>query len=528
MLLVVLILYSVLVITTQHHDRLLGDTMVRLSIAEKYIQGDFSNAINGFYGPLVSWILIPFLLLGTSHLFAIHAFYLIIGLLTIIGVWSLSYRFELTEKIRSIILVPLLPLVISFSLNQSVDFLLLCILIFYFGIVFKINYSHSIYNGILSGILGAFAYFAKAYAFPFFLSHFLLINICQYLGSPSKLEKKNIIRNAIAGIILFSIVSAPWIILISNKYNKINFSTSGGFAYNLAKPGPDGKPEILYEKTFNGFREPFNDSAILAWEDPTYYYFEPWSPLQSWGYFKYFIQVIFKNITHALLIYESFSSFSIAIIISYFLLFIAGSSKRLLLQNNVLYPILTMILYTGGYFPFHIEPRYLWTVNILLLLMGGCVLNSFFHFDFFMNSRLIRYILIIFFTFSFILMPLKTIKRKSQYNIDKGMYLISDKLKKYDMQGNFASTRQYMVPDPIIAGDKTYRLAYYLNSRYYGHPPRDISDQDLEKELLKYNIDYYFVWSTSDNIPPFLLNYKELTGGEIAGLKIYSLKEAKD
>jgi hypothetical protein len=84
-LLVVLIAYSVFLLNFHHYERLTGDATLYLSIAEKYVSGDFGNAINGYWGPLLSWLLIPFLFLGSTHLFAINALNWILGFLTIIG-----------------------------------------------------------------------------------------------------------------------------------------------------------------------------------------------------------------------------------------------------------------------------------------------------------------------------------------------------------------------------------------------------------------------------------------------------------
>ena len=88
----------------------------------------FNNAINGYWGPLLSWLLVPFLYFGATHIFAINALNLIFGLLTIAGTWKLSLRFEISDKIRMIILVPLVPIFQFISLIQPMDFLLLCIL----------------------------------------------------------------------------------------------------------------------------------------------------------------------------------------------------------------------------------------------------------------------------------------------------------------------------------------------------------------------------------------------------------------
>jgi hypothetical protein len=186
-------------------------------------------------------------------------------------------------------------------------------------------------------------------------------------------------------------------------------------------------------------------------------------------------------------------------------------------------------LYTGGYVPFHLEPRYIWIVNILLLLMGGYLINVLFQNRFFINNTR-RNLLIIFFLLSFMISPLKFIYTESKYNIDRAMHTLSTKLEQYNIQGNIASNREYTASGREFlathsAWHKTYRLTYHLNSRYYGQAKENISDKELESELKKYDIDYYFVWGKADNTPHFLTSYEEVTNGEFPDLKIYFLKE---
>ena len=125
-----LLVFSFMVITRHHYARLTADSMLYFSLAQKYISGDFSNAVNGYWGPLLAWLLVPFLYFGTSEVFAINTLNLILGIFTIIAVWRLSYRFEITEMIRSIILIALIPIVLKFSVVQPMDFLLLFFLVY--------------------------------------------------------------------------------------------------------------------------------------------------------------------------------------------------------------------------------------------------------------------------------------------------------------------------------------------------------------------------------------------------------------
>lgn len=40
------------------------DGICYISIAQKYLSGNYGSAINGYWGPLLSWLLVPFLFFG--------------------------------------------------------------------------------------------------------------------------------------------------------------------------------------------------------------------------------------------------------------------------------------------------------------------------------------------------------------------------------------------------------------------------------------------------------------------------------
>ena len=113
-LFVIIAVYSILCITKHQYVRITADSMLYFSLAEKYMAGDFTNAINGYWGPLLAWLMIPFLYMGISDVLTINLIDLIIGALLIIGVWRFSYRFEITDKVRSVLMVALLPIVLKF------------------------------------------------------------------------------------------------------------------------------------------------------------------------------------------------------------------------------------------------------------------------------------------------------------------------------------------------------------------------------------------------------------------------------
>ncbi len=525
-LIIVLLIYSIIIFATDQTLRLSADTTLYLSIAEKYLNGEFADAVNGYWGPFLSWLFIPFLYLGFSHVFATNALFLIFGILTIIGIWRLSFRFKITGKIRNIILLTLIPIFVHYSLIQPFDLILLCFLVFYLSIVFDNKYHERTGSGILCGVLGSFAYLTKSYAFPFFIVHFSLINILHYFRLNAQADRKQILKNALIGFILFSLISGVWIAALSNKYNHFTFSNMGKTNFAILSPGSQSNTlEFGQPMFYKGFFAPPNESAIVAWEDPSYIDVETWSPMDSLSTLKHFLKLILKNISEGLLFYESFSTLSVAIIIAYILLLCSLSLSQMINKTDLLYPLLTIIIYTGGYTLFHYEARYIWIINILLLLMGGYLLTLLLQKDFF-NNKVRKNILITCFVVSFIFVPSREAIRGSKGNVDKAMHTLSEELKRYNIRGNIASNREYT---PVHdAWHRTFRLTYWLkNSKYYGQARENISDDDLLNELEKHDIDYYFVWGDFFENAELLSNYKEITGGELPGFHIYYMKEKK-
>ncbi len=121
------------------------DGVSYISIAHEYAIGDFSDAINGYWSPLFSWLLAPFLSFGTTKMYLIHSgriLSLIIGFFTLIGVKFLFSKFITNENIKNIAIFTMVPVVLYFALYLiTPDLLIACILLFYFGLIFDPKYS---------------------------------------------------------------------------------------------------------------------------------------------------------------------------------------------------------------------------------------------------------------------------------------------------------------------------------------------------------------------------------------------------
>ena len=495
-----------LLLLTFYRYQLNVDGISYISIAQKYAAGDIRNAINGYWGPLISWLLVPFLLVGVNPLIATKLLSLCVGFLTIIGFWRLCFQFEMTNNIRRAVLFALVPIVMMFALwSFTPDLLLTCILLYYFSIIFRADYADRASKGALCGAIGAMAYLAKSYAFGFFLVHFVSFSALHYLSADTRRKKYTVLRGFLLGSVLFCLLVAPWAYVISRKYEKLTIGMAGRYSWQVVGPESQGQAVLWL-----GLLEPPNETAISAWEDPSYINMVPWSPFASWNSFLYELRLIARNLYSIVVVCESFSVFFAAILLGYILICVMPP-KRLLFRRDALYPPLTILLYGAGYIVFLIETRYLWVIYVLLLPMGGHLLYRLFKNDFFNPTR--RTVALSLFLLSFVAVPVAQLVR--DMNVGKDVYDMSRKVQKIgDLDGRFASDSDWR---------KSVYLAYHLNVPYYGIPRPGTSQIDFQNELKKNDIDYLLVWNDEKAPLRFLSTYEEVTGGKVPGLRIYHL-----
>lgn len=508
----VIIPYFVIgILLINHYQYIINsDGISYINIAQEYLNGNFADAVNGYWGPLFSWLLAPFLASGSTPQYMLYLskiLSLIIGFFTIIGVRLLIYQFEIEKTIKTSILFLLIPVVLFFSFNLiTPDLLVTCILIYYLYFIFSPNYSSKLINGFLCGFLGALAYLSKSYALPFFLAHYILFNLIYYFKDITENEKRKILKNLFLGLIVFFTISGIWMGIISAKYGELTTGTTGTYTQALISPQLQGQQPMYYQ----GLLKPPHKNAISVWEDPSYIKMESWSPFESWTYFKYQINLIFQNIRYILNIIESFSLLSILIIIGSILFIIKSSTSAS--KNKIIYLLITIILYSAGYSFILVEPRYLWFICILLILMGGCLLNISFKNYHLSNSM--KKALLILLVFSFIITPINSLI--TGYNAEENIYQLGETLKTdYNLHGNIASNAQW---------ELTIYLVYYVGGIYYGQTKETTNYSELKKELNENNINYYIIWGDSKENAYLSSHFKEITNGNIDYLRIYSLK----
>jgi hypothetical protein len=500
------ILYAAcgLILFPHYQNKLYPDTISYISIARKYLEGDFANAVNSYWAPLLSWGMVPLMRLGFDPLQAIKLVTIVAGVSTIIAADRLFDCFPILPWARRLALLALVPAVLYFSMSMPTpDLLLTASLTAYLAVICRDDYASRWTRGVLCGALGGLAYLSKHYALPFFVVHFCVLNAWHYRRSG---RHPAVALNAAAGLVTCAIVALPWIAALSAKHGGLSIGTAGPRTY--AYVGPHSRGDTLGP---HGLVPPPNPTAVSAWEDPSTDMLEKWSPFESRENLRHQAGLMVHNLKDVATGLQSFSPLALVILGAYAILAVWVGKLR---KTGI--PLLTMAVYGAGYLCVMIEVRYLWPLCVLLVLMAGVLLSH--------GRRVVELgpagwrVAAAVCLGSFLVMPGLHLLR--DFDSGRDLRELADLLRqRYGVGGNIAAHNQYRTP---------LYLAYHLDGRFFGTSDRTLPERLMEDVILQNEIDYYFVWIENGGddqaLPGFLIKYPEITAGAVPGLRVYHIK----
>ncbi|MHC4321878.1 MAG: hypothetical protein ACYST3_06335 [Planctomycetota bacterium] len=286
----------------RHH--MSADGMSYIDVADAYMRGDWKMAVNGFWGPLYSWLIaLAMLLLKPSpyyefpvvhlvsflnYLFTIGCFHFFIAALVN---FYRSRNCKLSQN--SWIIFPEWAwialgycLFLETSLNligvweESPDMLVAAFVYLASGMVLRMRNGKTTYaTYAFLGVILGFGYLSKAVMFPMAFV-FLLISALS-MGN----FRKALPRTVLA-LIIFLAVSSPFMTALSFTKGRITFGDAGTYSYWFhvngysnyhwdGNPPGSGTPEhpprkILDMPAIYEFGTPLG-GAYPLWYDPTYW-----------------------------------------------------------------------------------------------------------------------------------------------------------------------------------------------------------------------------------------------------------------
>lgn len=514
--------------------RVAPDAVSYLTIARKYRAWEFSDAVNGYWSPLLSWLLAPLLCLGAPTEVTAKCLQVALGAGALSVVWWLGKRLELPEGVRVWTTLALVPAVAMYALTDTTpDLLVAVILAGSIGVLIGKEYPRSPWQGAVCGLLGALAYLAKAYAFPFFLAHFLAVSGYLFLRRRSSgVELRRLAAATGAGLLVFAVFAGGWAGLLSRKYSRPTIGTTGTYQFSL---GGQGHPTEV-----GGLYPPPNKLAISAWEDPSELSVVPRppganppvrprpkvvpavapkaKPLLSDGPISRVVYRIYSNAIRYIATLLRLSPLSPFILLG--LLIACWNVPRGGERDRWVILIVTMLLYPAGYLLIFINERFFWLIAFLLSLSAGLLTTA---------LPVLRrkpwstcWAVVV--ALSLSLWPAWLLFRLGHHVLEETPAVA-------------AQLRPMMPPGTRIASDLewgiTNSIAFHLDAQYYGLLRPDASAEEQQQQLQQHRIEYLLVWG-DPTWCPFLKSAREVPINHVAGgpqarwPRVFKLKAARD
>lgn len=484
------------------------DGTAYLTISRRYAEGVYVQAINGYWSPWSCWLTAVLIKAGLQPIPAS----VIINTLGATGflyvTQSFLLKFDVARKLQWWLNGTMIVFLCYAVFAQSFDDLWECFfLLATLRIMLAKKFIESPNLWMATGIIGALAYFAKAYSFPFFILNTIC---CTWLLAQNK---KQWLKICMVSIAVMLIVSFPWIYALHYKYGIWTTSTAGSLNMSWYLVG-----HPYWADNIKQLLPPAYPDSPYYWEDP--YAVNGATPhfWSSWHLFG--LQFVRAGLN---LLKLFISSLQLSVFFTVTALVALGALRRPKLWTN--YPVairiavLSFLLFPLGYLPINFESRYLWYMLPLSFVLIDFIVKK--------NVSILRRKLKLNVTYpilaiSITLYPIHQLI--NMMHVGYNEFNLPGWLSHKSLKGTFTSNAQ-----PGRQTQETVRFAYFSGMSYYAIPyPDKISHKQLLAEIRRYKIDYYFFHTTKSTRYFTLLDengrpFPELMQGKQTEVKVFQI-----
>ena len=453
------------------------DAVGYLTVAKRYASGDYERAINGYWSPWSCWLTALFIKQNIEPFKSAIIVNAAGAICFLLASYFLFVKF-ITNRFALVALSSTLSVFLVFAVfKQSfADLWAFAFLLMSVRLMLTRKFLDKPILWIIVGLLGTLAYFAKAYALPYFVLNTLVCVVVLLKQENESVDYTKYVKTTIVIIFTLMLCSSPWIWMLHEKYGKWMTSTSGTLNlswYLIGHP--------YYKEEINLLIPPVYNDAIYFWEDP---YLMNGATPHFWNSPKLFLLQIVRIGYTILKMFNSMNElccFFLPLTIL-FALIIFYKKVSCYFPKELLLTAVSFLLFPLGYLLINFESRYLWYLVPMSLLLGVLLWQRL---ESVLPNKYVRYVLLLVFCISYLAFPIWDMK--SLYKVGEAEYKLAQQLNAANIKGSFASN---------IAQSKRMqevtRVAYFSQNQFYYMPLPPKTNSELLSELERYNVNYYF------------------------------------
>lgn len=284
------------------------DAVAYCRLAGYYAGGQWELAVTGYWGPLLSWLMVPLLKVGCAPLAAARVVMAVSGVVFLAGAVSVFRAFRLPRmallagagiaaawsvfwSVRNISPDLLMAGLAGLAMAATLEAVLApCRRLAVAASNGEIAAAASRRQGraIAAGMWWGLGYLAKAVALPWAVLVTAGFALFAASGRP-ELRRELAARLGVIWLCL-ALVAGPWMAALSLHYGKFTFSTTGPIAHALAGPGEASR----YHPAMVTLHQP-DAGRVTQWEEPSRMAYRFWSPFASGENFWHQFGTIMRN-----------------------------------------------------------------------------------------------------------------------------------------------------------------------------------------------------------------------------------------
>jgi hypothetical protein len=335
------------------------DTFQYIAIAKKYLHGDWQNAVNGYWSPFISWLLIIPLAITHDSLLAFKILQVLVGFFVIIEWQTLLRNSSVSNRLAILLSFAIIPFVINYALlNLTPDLLFLGITLSLINILIKGNATSDRKTAVKAGVTGGIMFLTKAFGLPLFIA--LSVAIIYFEKSKTHLNGRSIV----ALFTPFLFISLLWIVTLSLHYNSFTINKSVSFNRHLTKEMLNGKQEL---PILAGGINSVLPGQTSAWESPGEYFTRDTKPAN-------FSEIFRRNILS--IYYLDFRRQTGILFLLMLAIIILKKKSQIFFQKWLFISLVSIFCFYIGYSFILVHSRYVWINTWLMLLMTSFFISQ--------------------------------------------------------------------------------------------------------------------------------------------------------
>lgn len=459
-------------------------------VAQHLAQGNFARAINGFWSPLHSWIIAPFIKTGIP---VELLFFYSNAAISLVLLWQLKkffQQFQFTEEVSTVLLLTSVIMLLQFSFFElAADLLLLPFLLGYLLLVMRSDFFSNHKVQIACGLLTGFAYLAKTYALPFTV----LIHLSLFMWHYYRVKTVPV-KSFLFFIFPLLLVITPWIILISSKYGMFTIGNASRLNLSWFLKGTTVEGEL--------FHRPIAADSPGWWEDPSYFKGTVVHLFSSSEMFLKQVRVFFYNITVYIKTLAEFSAFLPAVILGFVMFLLRKEEVKM--QKLALF----VLIFPTGYLLTYVDGRYLWIFQLALLPVGWWMLQTVV--AFFQLRKSVNNLVFLIYILSFLLQPVNILKDYAVSEQWKEIRHLAAYFTSNKISGNFTANKKSSASQVV---------AYLSKTSFYHLTKPDVSIEELHTAIGVNGINYLLYYYDSVQEKEAITNLYQQKGYRVAEVK---------